>query len=49
MHVALGFLLRGLADLVGGFGADLVIEQMLEREPGAGEIEENLIEAAVLV
>ena len=49
VHVAFGFLLRSLADLVGRFGADLMIEQMLEREPGAGEIEKNLIEAWVLV
>jgi hypothetical protein len=41
--------LGGLADLVGDLGADLAIEQVLEREPGAGEIEENLIEAWVLV
>jgi hypothetical protein len=41
--------LGGLADLVGDLGADLVIEQVLEREPGAREIEENLIEAWVLV
>ena len=49
MHVLLRFLLRGLADLVGHLGADLVIEQMLEREAGAGQIEENLIEAALRV
>jgi len=41
--------LGGLADLICDLGANLVIEQMLEREPGAGEIEENLIEAWVLV
>ena len=29
--------------------ADLVVEQVLEREPGAGQIEKNLIEAWVLV
>src|SRR5712692_7722869 len=49
LHVALGFLLGGLADLIGDLGADLAIEQMLEREPGAGEIEENLIESALRV
>ncbi|MFZ1123266.1 MAG: hypothetical protein WAN81_23825, partial [Candidatus Binataceae bacterium] len=49
VHVLLGFLLGSLADLIGNLGADLMIEQMLEREPGAGEIEQNLIEAWVLV
>jgi hypothetical protein len=49
LHVALGLLLRSPADLVCGLGADLVIEQVLEREPGAGDIKENLIEAWALV
>ena len=34
-HIAFGFGLRGLADLIRNFGADLVVEQMLEREPRA--------------
>jgi hypothetical protein len=42
-------LLCSLADLVGDLGADLVIEKVLEREPSAGQIEENLVEAALLV
>jgi hypothetical protein len=49
LHVALGLLLRGLADLVGDLGADLAVEQVLEGEPRAGQIEENLIEAALRV
>ena len=49
VDVLLGFLLRSLADLIGRLGADLVVEQMLEREPGAGQIEQNLIEAALRV
>jgi hypothetical protein len=40
-------LLRSLADLIGDLGADLAIEQMLERQPRAGQIEENLIESAL--
>jgi hypothetical protein len=45
----MGFLLGGLADLVGDFGADLVIEKVLEDEPGACEIKKNLVEARLLI
>jgi hypothetical protein len=36
------------ADLIGDFGADLVVEQVLEGEPRASQVEEDLIESSIL-
>ena len=45
----LGFGLGGLADLVGNLGAELLVEEVLEGEPGAAEIEQDLVESALLI